>query len=147
MYLISDLIYSVLAITGTYVVGPLDFGWIMGYTLWGAAALHPTMAPTGAGAADRRISNRRLAALAVVSLVPLLIAVRGAAASRRRRADAGHHRLGRDVPARGSTAVGRRAEQRSLIDERTRMQGALERLSVEDALTGSATVEASVPTG
>ncbi|MCY7420087.1 MAG: hypothetical protein LH650_16700, partial [Chloroflexi bacterium] len=75
-FLVSDLIYSVLAVDGTYSVGPVDFGWIMGYTLWGAAASHPSMSTEVTRApVDGRISNRRLAALAVVSMVPLLIAV------------------------------------------------------------------------
>ena len=136
-FLVSDLIYSVLAVQGSYTVGPVDFGWIMGYTLWGAAALHPSMATDVVRApADGRISNRRLAALAVVSLVPLLIAV----------AEQLRHGAVEPMPAIIASAVmfvlvvarlsGVVSSQRSLIDERTRMQGALERLSVEDALTG-----------
>jgi len=136
-FLVSDLIYSVIAVQGNYTVGPLDFGWIMGYTLWGAAALHPSMAARVVrGPADGRISNRRLAALAVVSLVPLLIAV----------AEQLRHGAVEPMPAIIASAVmfmlvvarlsGVVRSQRSLIDERTRMQGALERLSVEDALTG-----------
>ena len=136
-FLVSDLIYSVLAVQGSYTVGPVDFGWIMGYTLWGAAALHPSMATEVVrGPADGRISNRRLAALAVVSLVPLLIAV----------AEQLRQGAVEPMPAIIASAVmfvlvvarlsGVVSSQRSLIDERARMQGALERLSVEDALTG-----------
>ena len=136
-FLVSDLIYSVLAVQGNYTVGPVDFGWIMGYTLWGAAALHPSMATKVArGPADGRISNRRLAALAVVALVPLLIAV----------TEQLRHGAVEPMPAIIASAVmfvlvvarlsGVVRNQRTLIDERTRMQGALERLSVEDALTG-----------
>ena len=136
-FLVSDLIYSVLAVQGSYSAGPVDLGWIMGYTLWGAAALHPSMAANVARApADGRISNRRLAALAVVSLVPLIIAV----------TEQLRHGAVEPMPAIIASAVmfvlvvarlsGVVSTQRSLIDERTRMQGALERLSVEDALTG-----------
>ena len=88
------------------------------------------------GPSDGRISNRRLAALAAVSLVPLLIAV-----TEQLRQGAVE-----PMPAIIASAVmfvlvvarlsGVVSSQRSLIDERTRMQGALERLSVEDALTG-----------
>ncbi len=137
VYLISDLIYSVLAITGAYAAGPLDLGWILGYTLWAAAALHPSMASESTrGPADRRISNRRLLALGVVALVPLLIAV----------TEQLRHGSVEPMPAIIASAVmfvlvvarlsGVVRDQRGLIDERTRMQGALERLSVEDALTG-----------
>jgi diguanylate cyclase (GGDEF)-like protein len=136
-FLVSDLIYSVLAVQGSYSAGPVDFGWILGYTLWGAAALHPSMAADVArGPADGRISNRRLAALAFVSLVPLLIAV----------TEQFGHGAVEPMPAIIASAVmfvlvvarlsGVVSNQRSLIDERTRMQGALERLSVEDVLTG-----------
>ena len=137
-FLVSDLIYSVLAVQGSYTVGPVDFGWIMGYTLWGAAALASLDGHRGRARirVDGRISNRRLAALAVVSLVPLLIAV----------AEQVRHGAVEPMPAIIASAVmfvlvvarlsGVVSSQRSLIDERTRMQGALERLSVEDALTG-----------
>ena len=136
-FLVSDLIYSVLAVEGTYVVGPLDFGWIMGYTLWGAAALHPSMAADAGAGACRRThlqSSARRARGRV--LVPLLIAV----------AEQLRHGAVEPMPAIIASAVmfvlvvarlsGVVSSQRSLIDERTRMQGALERLSVEDALTG-----------
>ncbi len=136
-FLVSDLIYSVMAVDGTYAAGPLDLGWIMGYVLWGAGALHPAMAATVVRApVDGRISNRRLAALATVALVPLLIAV----------AEQVRHGSVEPMPAILASAVmfvlvvarlsGVVRTQRSLIEERTRMQGALERLSVEDSLTG-----------
>jgi len=136
-FLVSDLIYSVLAVDGTYSVGPVDFGWIMGYTLWGAAALHPSMAREVTRATfDGRISNRRLAALAVVSMVPLLIAVTAQfrqAVVEPLPAIVASAFMFLLVVARLSGVV---SNQRRLLDERARMQGALERLSVEDALTG-----------
>ena len=76
MYLISDLIYSVLAIAGTYTVGPLDFGWSHGLHAVGRGrAPSNDGCGRGTGACRRTTLHRRLAALAVVSLVPLLIAV------------------------------------------------------------------------
>jgi diguanylate cyclase (GGDEF)-like protein len=136
-FLVSDLIYSVLAVQGTYTSGAVDLGWILGYVLWGAAALHPSMAAEATRVpGDGRITNRRLAALALVSLVPVTIAA----------AEQLRHGAVEPMPAILASAVmfvlviarlsGVVRSQRSLIDERTRMQGALERLSVEDALTG-----------
>jgi diguanylate cyclase len=136
-FLVSDLVFSVLVVQQAYVVGPVDFGWMIGYSLWGAAALHPSMAAAVVRApADGRISNARLGVLATVSLVPLLIAV----------AEQMRQGAVEPMPAIIASAVmfvlvvarltGVVHTQRGLIDERTRMQGALERLSVEDALTG-----------
>lgn len=43
--LVADQVYAIQAAEGTYVNGaPLDAAWILSYVLWGAAALHPSMA-------------------------------------------------------------------------------------------------------
>jgi signal transduction histidine kinase len=42
--LTADVIYAALATSGTYYTGhPVDAGWLVEYTLFGAAALHPSM--------------------------------------------------------------------------------------------------------
>jgi len=43
--LVADPIYSYLSLKGTYTIGmPVDAGWLILYSLWGIAALHPSMA-------------------------------------------------------------------------------------------------------
>ncbi|MFG2334400.1 aminotransferase class I/II-fold pyridoxal phosphate-dependent enzyme [Streptomyces sp. NPDC048604] len=75
--LASDVVYGILQLRGTWQVGTvLDLGWVIFFTAWGLAALHPTMtgltepAPvaTGAGA------ERRFLLLGAASLVaPVLL--------------------------------------------------------------------------
>ncbi|MEV8585609.1 aminotransferase class I/II-fold pyridoxal phosphate-dependent enzyme [Streptomyces sp. NPDC051180] len=70
--LASDVIYGTLQLKGTWQVGtPWDLGWVVFFTAWGLAALHPSMT----GLTERvpepptRIAERRLALLAGASLV------------------------------------------------------------------------------
>jgi len=136
-FLIADVAYSVLAVRDAYASGVVDLGWIAGYLLWAAAASHPSMTVMRARShVDTHISNQRLVALAVASTVPLLVAALDQA-----------WQTGVDplpaviasvvmfllVVARLTDLV---RDQRSLIDERSRMQVELERMSMEDALTG-----------
>ena len=42
--LISDLFYTAAVLDGSYKLGsPMDYGWLLAYTLWATAALHPSM--------------------------------------------------------------------------------------------------------
>ena len=77
--LTSDVVYSLLALFGTYHTGDLvDAGWLLGYVLVGAAGLHPSMAGLSRphAAPDARIRRRRLALLAGASLIaPAVLAI------------------------------------------------------------------------
>jgi signal transduction histidine kinase len=45
---VADAIYSFLNVTGKYTAGmAIDAGWLIGYALWGVAALHPSMRRIG----------------------------------------------------------------------------------------------------
>ncbi|MFE0642969.1 aminotransferase class I/II-fold pyridoxal phosphate-dependent enzyme [Streptomyces sp. NPDC058877] len=70
--LASDVIYGTLQLKGTWQVGtPLDLGWVVFFTAWGLAALHPSMTGLTEPAPEPtpRIAERRLVLLAVASLV------------------------------------------------------------------------------
>lgn len=75
--LASDVIYGALQLQGTWQVGTgWDLGWVIFFTAWGLAALHPSMT----GLTERVpqspavIAERRLALLAAASLVaPVLL--------------------------------------------------------------------------
>ncbi|MGW1118216.1 aminotransferase class I/II-fold pyridoxal phosphate-dependent enzyme [Streptomyces tanashiensis] len=70
--LASDVIYSILQLKGTWQVGtPWDLGWVVFFTAWGLAALHPSMTGLTERAPEPapRIAERRLALLAGASLV------------------------------------------------------------------------------
>ncbi|MCT4354017.1 aminotransferase class I/II-fold pyridoxal phosphate-dependent enzyme [Streptomyces sp. Je 1-79] len=75
--LASDVIYGALQLQGTWQVGTgWDLGWVIFFTAWGLAALHPSMT----GLTERApqptavIAERRLALLAAASLVaPVLL--------------------------------------------------------------------------
>ncbi|MER6616412.1 aminotransferase class I/II-fold pyridoxal phosphate-dependent enzyme [Streptomyces xantholiticus] len=72
--LVSDVLYGLLQLKGTWQVGtPMDLGWVVFFTAWGLAALHPTMRDL-TEQVPRRASptsppKHRLALLAVASLV------------------------------------------------------------------------------
>ncbi|MFF7777186.1 aminotransferase class I/II-fold pyridoxal phosphate-dependent enzyme [Streptomyces tanashiensis] len=70
--LASDVIYGILQLKGTWQVGtPWDLGWVVFFTAWGLAALHPSMTGLTERAPEPapRIAERRLALLAGASLV------------------------------------------------------------------------------
>ncbi|WP_369142646.1 aminotransferase class I/II-fold pyridoxal phosphate-dependent enzyme [Streptomyces sp. R44] len=75
--LASDVIYGILQLKGTWMVGtPWDLGWVVFFTAWGLAALHPSMTGLTETAPEPtpRIAERRLALLAGASLVaPVLL--------------------------------------------------------------------------
>ncbi|MFE1905768.1 aminotransferase class I/II-fold pyridoxal phosphate-dependent enzyme [Streptomyces gardneri] len=70
--LASDVIYGTLQLKGTWQVGtPLDLGWVVFFTAWGLAALHPSMTGLTERAPEPapRVAERRLALLAGASLI------------------------------------------------------------------------------
>ncbi|WP_203842910.1 GGDEF domain-containing protein [Winogradskya humida] len=79
VYFVSDAVYTVQAIDGTYAFGGwLDMIWIGGSTLLGLAALHPSMALLGerTRTSEPTASRRRLMLLALAPLLaPATLAV------------------------------------------------------------------------
>ncbi|MDT9692820.1 aminotransferase class I/II-fold pyridoxal phosphate-dependent enzyme [Streptomyces sp. P9(2023)] len=75
--LASDVIYGTLQLQGTWQVGTgWDIGWVLFFTAWGLAALHPSMTGLTERAAQPPavIAERRLAMLAAASLIaPVLL--------------------------------------------------------------------------
>ncbi|MFB6841915.1 aminotransferase class I/II-fold pyridoxal phosphate-dependent enzyme [Streptomyces sp. NPDC056361] len=70
--LASDVIYGTLQLKGTWQVGTAwDLGWVVFFTAWGLAALHPSMTGLTERAPEPapRMAERRLALLAGASLV------------------------------------------------------------------------------
>ena len=74
----TDGFYGWLQLHGIYQPGGLlDFGWIAFYVLWGAAALHPSMAGAKAAAKTRRLTRSRLLVLAAATFVAPLTSLFG----------------------------------------------------------------------
>ena len=69
--LATDFVYGLMTLHGTYDHQLwLDAGWLAFYLLWGAAALHPSMAELDRATPSRSVLTRpRLALLACVSLI------------------------------------------------------------------------------
>ncbi|MGI5404065.1 aminotransferase class I/II-fold pyridoxal phosphate-dependent enzyme [Streptomyces sp. CA-135486] len=70
--LVSDVLYGLLQLKGAWQVGtPMDLGWVVFFTAWGLAALHPSMVKLTERMPERQpgIHVRRLAVLALASLV------------------------------------------------------------------------------
>jgi diguanylate cyclase (GGDEF)-like protein/PAS domain S-box-containing protein len=68
----ADTAFAVAALSGAYQTGnPIDAGWLLCYVLWGAAALHPSMAALSEPIPqpEQRLTLRRSALLAATSLV------------------------------------------------------------------------------
>nr|WP_095871761.1 EAL domain-containing protein [Streptomyces sp. TLI_235] len=70
--LVSDVLYGLIQLHGVWRIGtPVELGWAVLYTAWGAAALHPSMVeltrPIPTQPPD--ISRGRIALLAVASLI------------------------------------------------------------------------------
>jgi diguanylate cyclase (GGDEF)-like protein len=66
-FFLADMAYTSLSVNDAYQAGqPIDAGWLLGYLLFGAAALHPSMALVARPAHDleERISGRRMAFIA-----------------------------------------------------------------------------------
>ena len=75
--LVSDYVYAYLNLNSAYTTGMLiDAGWLLSYTLFGAAALHPSMRSIGAlPAAVPRLSRLRFVSLGAALLAPPLALV------------------------------------------------------------------------
>ncbi len=75
--LASDCVYAYLNISGSYRTGMLvDAGWLLGYVLFGAAALHPSMRSIGAlPASASMLSRLRFVSLGAALLAPPLALV------------------------------------------------------------------------
>jgi signal transduction histidine kinase len=66
----TDATYGWMQLHGGYVVGSLlDGGWIVFYLLWGAAALHPSMAITDEEAKPTPLTRTRLLVLTLATFV------------------------------------------------------------------------------
>ena len=68
----SDVAYNVALLSGTYAMpDPIDAGWLAAYTLWGAAALHPsaqTLLEPGAAPHGVPLTSRTWILVAIVAL-------------------------------------------------------------------------------
>jgi diguanylate cyclase (GGDEF)-like protein len=76
-FFLADVAYTTLSINDAYEGGVIDAGWLLGYLLLGAAALHPSMARVASPTTnlEERISGRRMTFIAA----SLALAVIGAA--------------------------------------------------------------------
>ena len=140
-YLLADFPYAVMALDDTYTVGNLvDAGWLLGAVLWGAAALHPSMAAMGEPVwpGEVRFSKWRLVLLAGASLMaPAVLLVQWLAGKP----------LDVPVVAAGSVVLfllviarlaGVVADLRATLDQRHVLERELERRALHDPLTGLA---------
>ncbi|MGH2720307.1 MAG: ATP-binding protein, partial [Actinomycetota bacterium] len=69
---LADILYGLAELAGNYQQGALlDLGWILYYLMWGAAALHPSMARLSHPTVSRpaRLSKPRLALLSAAVLI------------------------------------------------------------------------------
>jgi diguanylate cyclase len=136
IFLASDLVYAFQSLTDSYVGGAIDLGWIGGYALWGAAALHPSMRDGIRQAAQpAALTHRRLALLAATAFIgPTLLALQG-----------GLIASVDPMPVVALSGVmfllivarlaGIVRSQRLLLEERGRLHETLRRQAVEDPLT------------
>jgi diguanylate cyclase (GGDEF)-like protein len=75
-WLVADLVYAGLGVSGEYVTGaPIDAGWLLAYVLVGASALHPSMADIVGESEthESTVSNRRIALIGMSFLVPVAV--------------------------------------------------------------------------
>jgi diguanylate cyclase (GGDEF)-like protein/PAS domain S-box-containing protein len=82
--LVSDSIYGYVQLHGNWHDGnPVDFGWILFYLCWGAAALHPSMRELSEPRppVPLRTTRKRLALLAGVSLIAPVVLITEATVS------------------------------------------------------------------
>ncbi|MEP6811818.1 MAG: HAMP domain-containing sensor histidine kinase [Actinomycetota bacterium] len=74
----TDTVYGWLLLHGGYSPGDLlDGGWIVFYLLWGAAALHPSMAAAPTGGLTLRLTRRRLLVLAASTFIAPVMTIVG----------------------------------------------------------------------
>ncbi|HEY6012710.1 MAG TPA: EAL domain-containing protein [Candidatus Limnocylindrales bacterium] len=140
-WLAADLIYAGLSASGEYVSGMwLDAGWLLGYVLVGASALHPSMAQVVAPNElhEATVSNRRLVSLGVVVSIPIVVFVLHGPPV---------HPIDGPVFALGASALvllgsvrllGALHASRVLLAEQRALEAELERRATTDRLTGLA---------
>jgi diguanylate cyclase (GGDEF)-like protein len=140
-FLASDYPYALLALNDGYRVGMLiDAGWLIGAVLWGAAALHPSMAVAASRAepAERRLSPWRVVLLGTASLLPPALLLLQWSSG-----------LPLDVPVVAGACMvlfllviarlhGVVDDLRRTLRERTALEAELERRALHDPLTGLA---------
>jgi signal transduction histidine kinase len=78
---VSDSIYGVIALRGTYSGGLIDLGWLAAYALFAAAALHPSVKRLARPDRDvhRPLSRRRFFTLGTLAIVAPALALIGGA--------------------------------------------------------------------
>ncbi|MFC7531081.1 putative bifunctional diguanylate cyclase/phosphodiesterase [Actinoplanes sp. GCM10030250] len=70
LLLTGDLFYTVMSTSAEYTGGLIDSGFLLAYSCWAAASLHPSMRHRpDTRAASHRVGGRRLALLAVATLL------------------------------------------------------------------------------
>jgi len=134
LVLVSDLIYALMAQAGTYTASSaVNIGWLLAYTLYGAAALHPSMRELSRRAKQpsRRLSRRRLTLLTCASLIaPVLLLVQA------------QQRNGVDAVAIGAGSIALFllvvTRMAGLIRQVEEQAAQLDRLARHDGLTGAA---------
>lgn len=136
LFLAADVVCSVLLVTDSYQGGLVDLGWLMGYALFGAAALHPAVHRRLRPALDQPgISTPRVLVLGAAALVPLVTAIVE---------QAGWGHFDPVAPILTSAVMfilmvvrlsGTLHMQRALLEERGVLQRNLEQQAIEDPLT------------
>ncbi len=123
LLLVSDVGFSLVSLYSHGDPPILDAGWMLSYVTWAAAALHPSMASSEpAGPVASAAPRRRLFMLAVCTLLaPAVLLVPGA---------------GDSYGGRVAIAVGAVVEFLLVALRMSGFVGALERLAMQDALTG-----------
>ena len=137
-FLANDLVYTVVSVGGEYESGLIDVGWLLGYVLWGAAALSSSTATRHIDV-DRRVTLAWRSMRPVVRVVAVATPLLAAAADQMMH---GHvHVLEALVVAFVvSTAVILRLElavreKGRLLDDRHRLETTLQQQAMEDPLT------------
>ncbi|HEY6608376.1 MAG TPA: GGDEF domain-containing protein, partial [Candidatus Limnocylindria bacterium] len=139
--LLSDIPYAVMTVAGGYETGHIvELGWLAASVLWGAAALHPSMAHVAdpVESAEARLPAWRLALLAGASLMAPAVLVIEAATGRPidvAAVAAGSVLLFLLVIARLGGVV---RDLRATLHERQALESELERRALHDPLTGLA---------
>ena len=136
-FLVADLVYTSLSINGTYESGMLvDAGWLIGYVLFAAAALHPSMRQLAVNdEVVDPISNRRIALLVIVISI-------GACVIALSPVETPSQVIGTAIAAAALVSlslvrfVGSLVETRTLLFEATHLRDTMVTAARTDALTG-----------
>ncbi|MGK5681378.1 putative bifunctional diguanylate cyclase/phosphodiesterase [Actinoplanes sp. URMC 104] len=132
MMLAADTAFSVIPLYSTASTHPTDPMFLLSYVLWGAAALHPSMAaPPATGRESARVGPGRLVLFGIFALLaPALLLVPS---------------VGSDLVGRVSVAIGAGAlvllvvaRMSGFVFEVRRQSAELSRAAMQDTLTGLA---------